>query len=96
MVFAGRSETFGEVHLNVNGQTTSQSLSVVDLGESETIYARSVTVNHTVSVGSTQNISVEYAPTSSESQAWLDYIEMRTNKWNRLESTPIHLSLIHI
>ncbi len=91
MVFAGRSETFGEVLLNVNGQTTSQPISVVDLGESETIYARSVTLDQTVSVGSTQNISVEYAPTSSESQAWLDYIEMRTNKWNRLESTPIHI-----
>ena len=91
MAFAGRSETTAEVMLNVNGQTFRQNISTVDLGELESIYAKEVTLSQNVEIRASQSVSVDYSPTSAESQAWLDYIEMRTNIWNRLGSSPIHL-----
>ena len=91
LAFAARSETRSEVALNVNGLRFTENLLSVDLGNIESLYADAGVIEQTFQTSNNMSISVDFEPTSNDSQGWLDYIQLRTRQWNRINSQPILL-----
>ena len=90
--FAARSASSSEVRISVDGNTFSENLDTSNLGNIERAYAARGTINEKFNLTNNRpRVDVIYSGSSSETQAWLDYIQMIVSELNIYRNTPLYL-----
>ncbi len=75
--FASRSLQSANYEVTVDGESFLRSISPTNTGDIEAVYARIGFLKESIDLNSTQpNVSIRYLPKTSNSEAWLDYIQM--------------------
>jgi len=91
--FAARSSESSQIELLVNGQAAgSRNIGTVRFGSSslESAYAARATIQATVDISSNPQISLNYIGSSkSNTEAWLDYIQLSSLERINIGSEPI-------
>jgi len=91
--FAGRSEDFSEIHLNIDNTTFSKKVGRVNTGDVEAIYARHVHIKEQIILNDANpSIIINYPQTSSTSEGWLDYFSIQFQKRLVYHSKPLYFS----
>lgn len=88
MGFAARSPQASSVELEINGEKFIKTIGSVDLGEIEYEYAENVTLNETVTLSASPEVSVRYTASGNNSEAWLDYIQLLVEEEITVGSEP--------
>jgi len=92
VVFAGRNKSSISYKVTVDGQSTTRTITGVNTGEVESRYARLSSINESVTLsGNTPNVEVELIPNGSQSEGWLDYIEIIAKCQNIYSNEPLIL-----
>ena len=90
--FAARSASASQVRIDVDGTTLSGNLGTSNLGNIERSYAAKRTINEKFNLTNNRpSVEVVYSGSNSETQAWLDYIQMIVSELNVYRNTPLYL-----
>lgn len=88
MLFAGRGASPSSVLLSIGSKIISKSIGSVSVINAESLYARNVLVKESFLTNTaTPSIKISYPATSSETEGWLDYLQITCKKSLRLNST---------
>lgn len=78
MAFAGRSDIFSEVELNIDDTSFTSVVGRVNTGDVEATYARIANISETLMLSSpTPSIEINFPTISSPSEGWLDYFTLQ-------------------
>ncbi len=78
MAFAGRSEEFSEIELNIDNTRFTSVLGRVNTGDVEATYARIANISETLRLtSSAPEIEINFPLNSSASEGWLDYFNIQ-------------------
>ncbi len=86
--FAGRSSAAGTVRLFVNNDVFSSNTISVNLGNIEGNYASVANISQVVNLSESPEITVSYQNSGSNSEAWLDYIQMIVKEEISISNSP--------
>lgn len=91
--FAGRSETFSEINLEIDNSVFSRRVGRVQTGDVEAIYARHVNVEEEFFLADANpRITVNYPQVSETSEGWLDYFSIQYKKTLVYNSEALYFS----
>ncbi len=92
MGFAGRSAVSSRVNFSIANQTFSANIQGTIIGDNEAAFARKAAIQTVVDINDPNpTIRVSYPNVSTESEGWLDFIELIFEK--RISSGPIQIEL---
>ena len=89
---AARSNSSSEFNINIDGQSFSTIHSSTNTGDIESIYARDRKLSTTVNlVSPNPSIQLQYRPNAANSEAWLDYIEIKAREFTSYSGSPLFI-----
>jgi len=81
MVFAARSRINSNVSLSIGSKTITKNLSSVNVLNAESLYARKTSLKESFIINDINpNVKVSYPSASTDSEGWLDYLQIVYNR----------------
>jgi len=93
LAFAGRSEIFSKIQLDIDDSTFSEEVGRVQTGDVEATYARHVNIKEKLLLNNANpSITVNYPEVNETSEGWLDYFSIQYKRELVYQSTPLYFS----
>lgn len=90
---SSRSSAFSQFEINIGDSTFTSTHGISNLGNIESIYAKTVNVSTTFILNEKDpTVAIEYLPTTNDSEGWLDYIQLTARERLIYDNQPIFIS----
>lgn len=90
--FVSRSSQTSSYEVRIDGQEMSRNVSPTNISNIEAVYARNGFIKEVINLeNSNPSVEIEYLPRASNSEAWLDYIQIVSSEFLLYANEPLYL-----